>query len=157
MCILEPGRRIYGVALPSESDESDLDEEVRKESGSYEKTRDHGIIVCLFIQFYLKQEDEYLVSTFDINEFQFEIKEDLFGLGYKRLNVDSLFGQDSQSANGSKEIATSMANLLFPTLADSGKKTSKTIAGSVSDLSSSTHESQTIFMNRLFLFLRHLA
>lgn len=98
----EPGRKIYGVALPSESDESELDEE---------------------------QEDEYLVSTFDINEFQFEIKEDMFGLGYKRLNVGNLFGQESQTSAAAAGSSASIANLLFPTMADNGKKNAKSIAG----------------------------
>ena len=73
------------------------------------------------------------MSTFDINEFQFEIKEDMFGLGYKRLNVGSLFGQEPQPSGATMDSSTSMANLLFPTMADSGKKSAKSIAGQVSD------------------------
>lgn len=68
--------------------------------------------------------DEYLVSTFDINEFQFVIKEDLFGLGYKRLNVASLFGQQQQQ-NSAVINESPAANLLFPQGPGGAQKGSK--------------------------------
>ena len=49
------------------------------------------------------------MSTFDINEFKFEIKEDRFGIGYKRLDVGSLFG-----GGGSSRLESAAAALLFP-------------------------------------------
>ncbi len=59
-----PQARTYGVALPSGS-EGDSDGE----------------------------EDEMLVSNFDVDEFRFEVKEDVFGLGYKRLDVAGLLSR----------------------------------------------------------------
>lgn len=74
------------MALPSASEESEVDEEI---------------------------EDEFLVSNFDVNEFQFEIKEDVFGLGYKRLDVTKLFNQNTTSSQGSIQESPA-ASLLFP-------------------------------------------
>ena len=68
-----------------------------------------------------------MVSAFDINEFQFVIKEDLFGLGYKRLDVSNLFGNE----NSSKAIVNESpaASLLFPMGVPGQKK--KGITGQV--------------------------
>lgn len=75
------------MALPSGSEESEVDEDI---------------------------EDEFLVSNFDVNEFQFEIKEDVFGLGYKRLDVTKLFNQNTKTtAQGSMQESPA-ASLLFP-------------------------------------------
>jgi len=63
------------------------------------------------------------VSTFDVNEFQFEIKEDQFGLGYNRLDVNNLLGT-SKIAEESPA-----ANLLFPMAANLPKVNKKGIAG----------------------------
>jgi hypothetical protein len=63
-----------------------------------------------------------LVSTFDVNEFQFEIKEDLFGLGYKRLDVGGMFGKSSSSNFESESPA---ASLLFPMVSDRAKTSNK--------------------------------
>jgi hypothetical protein len=78
--------------LPSESEDSEFDEDI---------------------------ENEYLVSTYDVNQFQFDIKEDLFGLGYKRLDVGNLFnyenGENNKSKTSSNTIGESpAAALLFP-------------------------------------------
>ena len=116
--------------MPTDSDESELDEEVGLESRALSWKSDAFLKPSCFALF--QQEDEYLVSTFDINEFQFEIKEDMFGLGYKRLNVGNLFGQESQTSVAATDPSTSIANLLFPTMADNGKKNAKSIAGQVS-------------------------
>ncbi|CAF0703112.1 unnamed protein product [Brachionus calyciflorus] len=89
----EPGRKIYGVALPPES-ESDQEENE-------------------------DLEDDYFVSTFDINDFQFEIKEDFFGLGYKRLDVGNLFGKSDTNSLVNESPA---ASLLFPMGANTTKK-----------------------------------
>lgn len=77
-------------------------------------------------------EDEYLVSCYDVNEFQFEIKEDLFGLGYKRLDVDNLFG--NKTGGSSMTVMESpAASLLFPMIPQGQKQGSKkTIKGQVS-------------------------
>ena len=68
-----------------------------------------------------------MVSAFDINEFQFVIKEDLFGLGYKRLDVSNLFGSDKASSVIQNESPA--ASLLFPMGAPDQKK--KGITGQV--------------------------
>lgn len=94
----EPGRKIYGVALPSESDGS-ANEEL---------------------------EDDYFVSTFDVNDFQFDIKEDLFGLGYKRLDVGNLFGKPETLVEESPA-----ASLLFPMAANQIKNNKKGMSGHV--------------------------
>ncbi len=89
----DPGRKTYGVALPSGSEESEGEE--------------------------AEIEDEFLVSNFDVNEFQFEIKEDVFGLGYKRLDVTKLFNQNAEASHGALESPA--ASLLFPMIAASKK------------------------------------
>ena len=68
-----------------------------------------------------------MVSAFDINEFQFVIKEDMFGLGYKRLDVSNLFGNE----NSAKAIVNESpaASLLFPMGVPGQKK--KGITGQV--------------------------
>jgi hypothetical protein len=71
----------------------------------------------------LKIEDEYLVSAFDVNEFQFEIKEDQFGLGYNRLDVNNLLGTSKLPEE------SPAASLLFPMAADLTKVNKKGIAG----------------------------
>ena len=76
-----------------------------------------------------KMKDDYLVSTFDMNEFQFEIKEDLFGLGYKRLDVANLFGQNSSAAASSLEKESLAASLLFPMVSNQNKSSKKAIKG----------------------------
>lgn len=53
-----------------------------------------------------------------MNEFQFEIKEDLFGLGYKRLDVTNIFNHNT-SITAQESPA---ASLLFPMLEGSQKK-----------------------------------
>lgn len=68
------------------------------------------------------------MSTFNTEQFQFEVKEDYFGLGYKRLDVGSLFGK-GQTATSQAAEATShespAASLLFPSLNKSEKKANK--------------------------------
>ena len=73
-------------------------------------------------------DDEYLVGTFDINEFQFEIKEDLFGLGYKRLDVGNLFIHNA----GNQVEESPAASLLFPMMKNQAKVNKKAISGQVS-------------------------
>jgi hypothetical protein len=68
------------------------------------------------------------VSTFDVNEFQFEIKEDLFGLGYKRLDVGNMFGTGASSTFTGESPA---ASLLFPMVPDQAKSSKKAIKGQV--------------------------
>ncbi len=62
------------------------------------------------------------MSTFDVYEFQFEIKEDLFGLGYKRLDVGGLFGKGSSASLDTESPA---ASLLFPMMSDKAKSNNK--------------------------------
>lgn len=68
------------------------------------------------------------MSTYDVNQFQFEIKEDQFGLGYKRLDVGSLFGHSSSSTAVTESPA---ASLLFPMMDKKQKINKKGISGHV--------------------------
>jgi G patch domain-containing protein 1 len=61
------------------------------------------------------------VSTYDIGQFQFEVKEDLFGLGYKRLDVGTLFGHKSSDPAHESPAAS----LLFPEAAGKSTKVNK--------------------------------
>ena len=56
-----------------------------------------------------------------MNEFQFEIKEDLFGLGYKRLDVANLFNHGSGNGLGVVHESPA-ASLLFPMIEEKSKK-----------------------------------
>jgi hypothetical protein len=76
-------------------------------------------IIDNFKLFFQSLEDEYLVSTFDVNEFQFEVKEDLFGIGYKRLDVSAFFGGNSAPEE------SPAASLLFPMMNNNQKKINK--------------------------------
>jgi hypothetical protein len=81
-----------------------------------------------------------LVSLFDVNQFQFEIKEDTFGLGYKRLNVNQLFTGDSAmvgatATSAHKEVDSDIASLLFPDLAKSSNDKSKKKRGMTGQVS----------------------
>lgn len=89
----DPQRKTYGVALPG-SEDSEEDNEF---------------------------EDEFLVSNYDVNEFFFEVKEDLFGLGYKRLDVANMFSHDKSQSSVQESPA---ASLLFPMI-DCKKKGNK--------------------------------
>ncbi len=75
------------------------------------------------------------------------IKEDLFGLGYKRLDVSNLFGSDKTSSVIQNESPA--ANLLFPMGAPDQKK--KGITGQViSNLNFGPNRNFQLF--RLLLF-----
>jgi G patch domain-containing protein 1 len=67
------------------------------------------------------------VSTFDVNESQFEIKEDMFGLGYKRLDVGSLFGKSTTSGirSGLDSSESPAASLIFPMMPNQSKSSDK--------------------------------
>jgi hypothetical protein len=94
------------VALPSESEDSEFDEDI---------------------------ENEYLVSTFDVNQFQFDIKEDLFGFGYKRLDIGNLFnyGNGAGNTNMSADAISGSpaASLLFPMMENNKAKSKRSITG----------------------------
>lgn len=62
------------------------------------------------------------MSTFDIGQFQFEIKEDLFGLGYKRLDVGNLFGTTKESGGQNSVKESPAASLLFPMMSGANEK-----------------------------------
>ncbi len=81
------GLRVYGVAMPSEGESEENDDDY---------------------------DDEMLVSNFDVDEFRFDIKEDLFGLGYKRLDVTKLLNRGDTKNLGA--IESPAASLLFPDL-----------------------------------------
>ena len=69
-----------------------------------------------------------MVSNFDVNEFQFEIKEDVFGLGYKRLDVSNLFNQNHTSSAVQESPA---ASLLFPMIEGQKKGNKYAMSGQV--------------------------
>ena len=71
------------------------------------------------------------MSTFDVNEFKFEIKEDLFGLGYKRLDVGNLFNYNKNSSNSQNISESPATNLLFPMIPENQKTNKKGIGGHV--------------------------
>lgn len=72
-----------------------------------------------------------MVSAFDVNEHKFEIKEDLFGLGYKRLDVNEILNVGSKVPTANTQSV--MANILFPEMANKTKtKGKKTMSGQVS-------------------------
>ena len=66
--------------------------------------------------------DDYLVSLYDVNEFRFEIKEDLFGLGYKRLSVNEIFSGSNKLGALPVDKNSSVADFLFPGLAQKASK-----------------------------------
>lgn len=70
-------------------------------------------------------EDDYLVSLYDINQYKFDIKEDTFGLGYKRLDVNELFAGSNKIGALTVDKTSSVADILFPEMR---KKTSKKLA-----------------------------
>ena len=76
-------------------------------------------------------EDDYLVGQFDLNEFQFVVKEDLFGLGYKRLDVTNLFSHTSTTSAADESPA---ASLLFPMIDKKPKATAGGMRGQVNIL-----------------------
>ncbi len=55
------------------------------------------------------------MSLFDVNQFQFAIKEDTFGLGYKRLDVNQLLS-GNLSETVQEDAESGVASLLFPEL-----------------------------------------
>jgi hypothetical protein len=59
---------------------------------------------------------------YDVNEFRFEIKEDLFGLGYKRLSVNEIFSASNKLGAVPVDKNSSVADLLFPGLAQKSSK-----------------------------------
>ncbi len=63
-----------------------------------------------------------MVSLYDVNEFRFEIKEDAFGLGYKRLDVNQIFSGSNKLGAIPADANASVADMLFPGL---GTKSSK--------------------------------
>jgi hypothetical protein len=77
-------------------------------------------------------EDDYLVGQFDLNEFQFVIKEDLFGLGYKRLDVKNLFSHNDSSKSAIDESPA--ASLLFPMIDKKPKATAGGMRGQVRNI-----------------------
>lgn len=89
----QKGIKTYGVSLPNDNDISDIDED-----------------------------EDYLVSNYDIHEQKFEIKEDVFGLGYKRLDVEEIFSAKKQPKNQEQSL---VANLLFPEMDVTSSKTKK--------------------------------
>ena len=80
--------------------------------------------------FFKIDEDDYLVGQFDVNEFQFEIKEDVFGLGYKRLDVKNLFSHNDATTSAVNESPA--ASLLFPMIDKKPKATAGGMRGQVS-------------------------
>ena len=84
---------------------------------------------------------------FDVNEFKFEIKEDLFGLGYKRLDVDDIFNRRSQIKN----TQSTVANILFPEMTDRTKSKKKTITGQVLNIRQLFYH-MLIKQNKIILF-----
>lgn len=67
-----------------------------------------------------------------MNEFQFEIKEDLFELGYKRLDVQDLFSNKSSSKSTEVVSESPAASLLFPMM-DLKKNKPTSIGGDFDD------------------------
>lgn len=59
------------------------------------------------------------------DEFQFEVKEDFFGLGYKRLDVNSLLGKGGGEASSGASFESPAASLLFPSINKNEKKINK--------------------------------
>ena len=67
---------------------------------------------------------------YDVNEFRFEIKEDNFGLGYKRLDVNEIFSGSNKIGAIPADTNSSVADLLFPGM-NKGSKKKRGITGHV--------------------------
>lgn len=66
------------------------------------------------------------MSTYNSDQVEFEVKEDYFGLGYKRLDVGNLFGKgEAQGKPGVVVQESPAASLLFPNLNPNEKKINK--------------------------------
>lgn len=88
-----------------------------------------------------------MVSAFDVNDHKFEIKEDLFGLGYKRLDVNEILSVGSKAPIANEQSV--VANILFPEMTNKKNvKNKKTISGQVY-LNNKFHyfSKKTIFYN----------